>query len=84
MYTSSQRHIHDPVLSSQDGNYTCINLFFFKDVKKSVIRNLVIVFFIPEDEVQFAQSADIGSNEFRSSVCLVGGTGESMVQHLGT
>ena len=28
MYTSSLRHIHDPVLSSQDGNYTSI--FFYK------------------------------------------------------
>jgi len=27
MYTSSLRHIHDPVLLSQDGNYTCINFF---------------------------------------------------------
>jgi hypothetical protein len=61
-----------------------MSYFFKKDVKKSVIRNLVIVFFIPEDEVQFVQSANIGSNEFRSSVCLVGGTGQSMVQHLGT
>jgi hypothetical protein len=55
-------------------------LFFYKDLKKSVIRNLVIVFSIPEDEVQFVQGADSGSNEFRSSVYIVGGTGQSMVE----
>jgi len=52
-------------------------LFFYKDLNKSVIRNLIIVFSIPEYEVQFVQGAVTGSNEFRSSVHLVGGTGQS-------
>ena len=30
------------------------------------------------------QGANTGSNEFHSSVHLVGGTGQSMVQQLGT
>lgn len=62
--------------------WVCV--FLNKDLKKSVIRNLVIVFYIPEDEVQFVQGADTGSNEFRSSFHLVGGTGQSMVEQLVT
>jgi len=45
---------------------------------------VVIVFSIPEDEVQYVQGADTLSNEFRSSVHLVGGTRQSMVEQLVT
>jgi hypothetical protein len=59
-------------------------LFVYKDLRKTVIRNLVIMFYIPEDEVQFVQGADTGSKEFRRCVHLVGGTGQSIIQQLGT